>query len=554
MERTAAQFRVLVGDAGRATQLLNDLRQFDIEAPLSLTAILDASKVLLQFGVNVEQVAPMLRQLGDVSLGNVDNFGRLALAMAQVSAAGKLQGQDLLQLVNAGWNPLQTIAGLTGETLTQVRERMSQGAVSASEVANALKVATSEGGRFAGMMATSAQTVAGRWDVMLGKLTALGTSIGTVVLPAAGMLVDGLTRLVDLLGALDGQLVMNVAKLTAFGVAFTATLIYGPRVVAMLGSIVTALRGMATAQAILTAITGPKGLMQLIASLAVASATVVGLNAVFEQSAQAAQKSADASTGAAVAAQKAAAATTAVGSATTQSATLAADALGKLSEKWSDVLQGVQAHNDLLERGQQIAQQVRTPTEVFGDTVRELQALVASGAIDGETYARAFAKASDELAKAKQESDGLRESIEGLGAAVVGTSRGFEAIAKARRETFAQRDEFAQRERVKREAMAQIEQPKQERSAAVDMRPAQRLESLAERIERAQRGVGLGVRRDQPEQRTRTNAATGQTVAVRPATDPRLLAVLDKSETHLAELVEQQRRAKPVKVASVELY
>lgn len=85
-----------------------------------------------------------MKMLGDISLGNGERLQSLSLAFAQVTATGRLMGQDLLQMINAGFNPLEAIAKRTGETMTDVKERMSDGRVSVEEVEQAMKDATSE--------------------------------------------------------------------------------------------------------------------------------------------------------------------------------------------------------------------------------------------------------------------------------------------------------------------------------------------------------------------------------------------------------------------------
>lgn len=99
-----------------------------------------------------------MKQLGDISLGNSDRFQRLSLAFAQVSAAGKLTGQDLLQMVNAGFNPLQEISKKTGQSISDLKDQMADGAISTKMVEEAMKSATEEGGRFAGGMEKASKT------------------------------------------------------------------------------------------------------------------------------------------------------------------------------------------------------------------------------------------------------------------------------------------------------------------------------------------------------------------------------------------------------------
>lgn len=91
-------------------------------------------------------------------MGNADRFQHLALAFAQVSAAGKLTGQDLLQMVNAGFNPLQEISKKTGKSISELKDDMADGAISVKMVEDAMKGATSEGGRFFGGMEKASKT------------------------------------------------------------------------------------------------------------------------------------------------------------------------------------------------------------------------------------------------------------------------------------------------------------------------------------------------------------------------------------------------------------
>ena len=119
-------------------------------------------KPFLAFGTSAEDLLPTLQMLGDVSQGNKERFDSLTLAFAQVGSAGKLSGQDLLQFVNAGFNPLNEISKMTGESMAELKERMSAGGVSAEEVAEAFKHATSEGGQFTRQWRHRAKPLTGR--------------------------------------------------------------------------------------------------------------------------------------------------------------------------------------------------------------------------------------------------------------------------------------------------------------------------------------------------------------------------------------------------------
>ena len=74
---------------------------------------------------------PMLRAIGDISMGDTQKLQSLTLAFAQMSSTGKLMGQDLLQMINAGFNPLSVISEKTGKSIGVLKDEMSKGAISA---------------------------------------------------------------------------------------------------------------------------------------------------------------------------------------------------------------------------------------------------------------------------------------------------------------------------------------------------------------------------------------------------------------------------------------
>lgn len=54
-----------------------------------------------------------MKMLGDIAMGNKDRLASLSLSFSQVKATGFLMGQDLLQMVNVGFNPLEAISRKT---------------------------------------------------------------------------------------------------------------------------------------------------------------------------------------------------------------------------------------------------------------------------------------------------------------------------------------------------------------------------------------------------------------------------------------------------------
>jgi tape measure domain-containing protein len=190
MEQTKVSFEVMTGSAKTASSIMADFKKLDVESPINFADFARAGKTLLQFGVTADNIRPTLQRLSAISLGNPEQFQSLALAFGQVQANGKLMGQEVLQMVNAGFNPLQEISRTTGMSMEELRKKMEQGSISAQMVADAFKSATEEGGRFAGMNEKLAATLSGQFAKAGGDVKALAIDIGNQLTPAVTALLD----------------------------------------------------------------------------------------------------------------------------------------------------------------------------------------------------------------------------------------------------------------------------------------------------------------------------------------------------------------------------
>lgn len=200
-ETAVANFKTLLGSVDAAKAHIADLKQFAASTPLTFDDLSKASKLLLSFGANLESVMPSLKTLGDIALGDAQKFQGLALVFAQVQSQGKLMGQDLLQMVNQGFNPLTIISQETGKSVAELKDLMSEGAISFEMVAEAMRVATSEGGRFHGAMEEAAKTGEGMVSTLQDNWTEAVRTFGDAFSETAkggiGRLSDALKRLIE---------------------------------------------------------------------------------------------------------------------------------------------------------------------------------------------------------------------------------------------------------------------------------------------------------------------------------------------------------------------
>lgn len=182
LEQTSIAFEVMLGSAAAATKMLSEMRSLAEKSPLELRDVQKAGRTLLQFGLSAENTMPVLAMLSDVSSGNAERFRALSLAFGQMSAAGRLMGQDLLQMINAGFNPLQEISRTTGVSMGELKKQMEDGGISAQMVADAFRSATSEGGRFFGMSDRQSKTLQGQMSKLSDAVSMAMTEIGTSII------------------------------------------------------------------------------------------------------------------------------------------------------------------------------------------------------------------------------------------------------------------------------------------------------------------------------------------------------------------------------------
>lgn len=171
-------FRTLLGSQQASAELMRQMKEFAAATPLQLGDLAKGAQTMLGFNLDPNDIMPMLKAIGDISMGDAQKFQSLTLAFSQMSSVGKLMGQDLLQMINAGFSPLAVMADKTGKSIGELKEEMSAGAISADMVKQAFIDATSEGGQFYGMLSGQGDTVKGALAQLSGAFTDMFNGIG----------------------------------------------------------------------------------------------------------------------------------------------------------------------------------------------------------------------------------------------------------------------------------------------------------------------------------------------------------------------------------------
>lgn len=215
-------FDVLVGNKQQAEELFNSIKDFATHTPMQLKDLASAAQTMMSFNIPVEQIMDNLKALGDVSMGDAQKFQSLSLAFSQMSATGKLMGQDLLQMINAGFNPLATMSEKTGKSISELKDEMSKGAISADMVRQAFIDATSEGGKFAGMLEKQSQALGGAYSNLEGAINDMFNDIGE---KSEGIMAGGINAATVLVQNYEtvGKVIMSLVGI--YGVYKTALMV-----------------------------------------------------------------------------------------------------------------------------------------------------------------------------------------------------------------------------------------------------------------------------------------------------------------------------------------
>lgn len=242
-EQTNVAFEVLLGNQQKASEMLAQMNKYAAATPYQKSDIQEAAKTMLGFGIAQEKIMPNLQMLGDIAMGDKAKLQSLTLAFSQIQSTGRLTGQDLLQLINAGFNPLQELSKKTGLSIAELKEQMEKGQISAQMVEEAFRSATSEGGLFYKMTEKIGQTLGGKLSTLMDNLkeTALRLFevIGPILTTALDVLnnvlsvlvvpihyiVDGLKWLIDKIKDGNPVIVSLIAGITTLSIAMSAATI-----------------------------------------------------------------------------------------------------------------------------------------------------------------------------------------------------------------------------------------------------------------------------------------------------------------------------------------
>lgn len=276
LEKTSIAFEVMLGSADKSKKMLEEIRLYAAATPFEQAPLRQSAQMLMNYGIAAESIMPTLKMLGEVSAGDQNKLNGLAYAFAQMTARGKVMGDDLRQMINWGFNPLQEMSRTSGKSMAELTDQMHKGGITVNMLNAAFKSASSEGGRFFGMMDKQSKTLFGLFSTLKDEISQFLTIVGTDIIEKLDIkgAVQGLIKLFQMLteGARQyGKVIIGVGVVTASLVGtFTA-------VAAAVGLWIIATQNLIIKQILLKSLSGPLGWAQIAAGIAVATVVTAKL-------------------------------------------------------------------------------------------------------------------------------------------------------------------------------------------------------------------------------------------------------------------------------------
>lgn len=153
-ESLRTQLTALEGSAEKAEESLAWIKKFGQETPLSMTEAARAFAMMRNFGLDPTN-GSLQAIVDNAALMNkgIDSVMGIILPLGQAWSAQKLQGQDMMQLVNQGIPAWELLSEAMGKTVAEVREMSSKGKIGRAEMSKFFEVLAKRGYGASALMA-----------------------------------------------------------------------------------------------------------------------------------------------------------------------------------------------------------------------------------------------------------------------------------------------------------------------------------------------------------------------------------------------------------------
>lgn len=219
MQQAQIAFTTMLGSADQAKAHLETLKQFAAATPFELPGLVQASEKLVAFGWTAEDSVKTLKATGDVAAGmnlGQEGIDRITTALGQMKAKGKVTGEELMQLNEAGVNGFEVLAAATGKPIPELQKMVSEGKVSADTFITAFNNMQGPLAKFNGLMDAQSRTIQGMFstlkDVFNQGLATMAQPLADQLTTVFPQILDTVQKTMTAVGPILGQVAGQIAQ------------------------------------------------------------------------------------------------------------------------------------------------------------------------------------------------------------------------------------------------------------------------------------------------------------------------------------------------------
>ena len=173
LDNAKINWEVLMGSAEEGQKMLQRIQQFAKDTPFDFDSTQKFAQQLKIAGLNGDQLFKTMQVIGDSAQGNAEKAEGIATAYQQMSAKGKIQAEEMNQLLERGIPAWDMLAKATGKSKAELMDMASKGQLLADEYLP--KLVDQMDKTFGGGMQKQAQTFNGQLSQLEDNLLMLGS-------------------------------------------------------------------------------------------------------------------------------------------------------------------------------------------------------------------------------------------------------------------------------------------------------------------------------------------------------------------------------------------
>jgi tape measure domain-containing protein len=140
VEQAKIGMTAMTGSTILAQKHLQELQSFAAKTPFSFEELVLASQKMQGVGIEAKKVIPLLTDVGNAlsAAGRIEDLSFAVKALGDIQAKGKLAGQEIIQLANAGIPAIKMLSDYLGKSSAEILKMGEDGEISADTLFKAL--------------------------------------------------------------------------------------------------------------------------------------------------------------------------------------------------------------------------------------------------------------------------------------------------------------------------------------------------------------------------------------------------------------------------------